>query len=318
MQTELLAPPREARRQVGKDDVTIVIPTLDEAEGIGKVIDEVRECGYEKILVVDGNSTDGTVEVASERGVDVVRQTGSGKTGALATAVQYVSTPFLLVMDGDCTYDPRNIEPLLLHADAYYEVIGARTVGKENIPIINRLGDWFISWFFRLLFAVNLSDVCSGMYLLNTSQARKLEFLTGGFDAEVEIAAQFANQGRVADVPISYRKRVGRQKLSSARHGLTIVASIIRLANVHNPVVLYSGFIALSTIPAFAILAWIAYERVAFDVWHSSYALVGLMLLVLSLQSLSVTTISLMIRRSEQRIYRTLRSQEFREPGSVE
>jgi hypothetical protein len=81
------------------------------------------------------------------------------------------------------------------------------------------------------------------------------------------------------------------------------------LANVHNPVVLYSGFMALSVVPAIAILAWVAYERITLNVWHSGYALVGLMLLVLSLQALSVSTISLMIKRSEQRMYRTLRSQ---------
>ena len=309
LQSKVFASARAVQGQVRKEDVTIVIPTLNEVEAIGKVIDELKQYGYEKILVVDGHSTDGTAEVATSNGVDLVEQLGTGKTGALATAVEHVSTPYFLVMDGDLTYDPGSIERLLAHGGTYDEVIGARTAGRENIPLINRFGNRLISWFFKILFGVHLSDVCSGMYLLKTSVARRLEFTTGGFDVEVEIAAQFANSGKIADIPINYRKRIGQRKLSTVGHGLTILASTVRLANAHNPVVLYSGFLALSAIPAIAILAWVAYERILFNIWHSGYALVGLMMLVLSLQSLSVTTMSLMIKRSEQRIYRAMKTQ---------
>ncbi len=309
LQTNLLAPKERTQRKIKKGNVTIVVPTWNEVEAIGKVIDELREYGYEKILVVDGHSTDGTTDVAAQKGVDVIKQSGTGKTGALATAVQYVNSAYLLVMDGDFTYDPAGIEHLLEHGHYYDEVIGARKRGRKNIPLLNRLGNNLISWVFKLLFAVNLSDICSGMYLLRTSAARTLEFTTGGFDIEVEIAAQFANRGRAADVPINYRSRIGRQKLSSVRQGLTILTSIVRLANVHNPVVLYTSFVALSAIPAFAILAWVAYERLSFNVWHSGYALFGAILLLLSFQSLAVATISLMIKRSEQRIYKTMNEQ---------
>ncbi len=299
--------PLDVQRPISKEDLTIVIPTWNEVEAIGKVIDEVREYGYAKILVIDGYSTDGTAKLASDRGVRVLSQGGKGKTGALATAVQYVDTPFMLVMDGDCTYDPSCIETLAAHAEAYDEVIGARTTGRENIPALNRLGNRFLSWFFKSMFAVNLTDVCSGMYLIRTEAARLLEFTTGGFDVEVEIAAQLSLRGRITEVPIKYRARVGRQKLSSLRHGLTIGTSILRLANIHNPVVLYSGFIAISALPALAIFAWVAYERFFRDRWHAGYALFGTLLMLMALQALAVGTLSLVIRRSEQRIYRALR-----------
>ena len=307
LQTDLLGTTKFVHREVRKEDVTVVVPVLNEVEAIRTVIQEIRQCGFRKILVIDGHSTDGTVDAATRLGVDVIEQTGTGKTGALATAVQYVVTPFFLVMDGDCTYDPRDIERLLEHAGAYDEVIGARKTGTENIPTINRFGNRVICWVFKVLFAAYLSDVCSGMYLLNTGSARLLQFTTGGFDVEVEIASQIADRGRVTDVPISYRKRVGRQKLSSLRHGLIILTSIIRLANVNNPVVLYSGFMALSIIPALAILAWVAYDALMLGRWHAGYALFGMMLLVLALQALAVAMISLMIKRSEQRISRIMK-----------
>jgi len=91
---------------IGKGDVTAVIPTLNEEEGIGQVIGELREEGYDNVLVVDGYSTDGTVKVAESNGCYVVFQHGRGKCGAVETAIENVKTPFMLVMDGDCTCDP--------------------------------------------------------------------------------------------------------------------------------------------------------------------------------------------------------------------
>ncbi|RLE47404.1 MAG: glycosyl transferase, partial [Candidatus Methanomethylicota archaeon] len=72
-------------RVKGLSDVTVVIPTLNEAEAIGRVIDEVLSVGVprENILVVDGGSTDGTVDIARSKGVKVVKQRGKGKANAL-------------------------------------------------------------------------------------------------------------------------------------------------------------------------------------------------------------------------------------------
>lgn len=298
---------KDVAHGVTKGDITVVIPTWNEVEAITKVIDEIREYGYENILVVDGYSTDGTAEVAAAKGVSVISQTGGGKTGALATATRYVKTPYMLVMDGDCTYDPACIETLTAHAETYDEVIGSRIEGRENIPRLNRLGNRLISWFFKVMFVANLRDVCSGMYLLRTDAARNLEFTTRGFDVEVEIAAQFAEGGRVAEVPVNYRSRVGRQKLSSVKHGFTIMSSILRLANLHNPVLLYSALVALSLLPALGILGWVGFMRLYFGVWHPGYAIVGMLLLFLALNSMAVATISLLIKRSEQRLYRAFK-----------
>jgi len=81
---------------VSKDMVTVVIPTLNEEEAIGVVLDEVMAEGYRNILVVDGYSKDRTVEIAKSKGVRVVYQDGVGKAGAIATAIKIVSTPYML------------------------------------------------------------------------------------------------------------------------------------------------------------------------------------------------------------------------------
>jgi dolichol-phosphate mannosyltransferase len=299
----------DSKESLQPREITVIVLTWNEVGAIGKVVDELKQIGYTNILVVDGYSTDGTAEVARLAGAKVILQTGKGKTGALATAIRYVETPYVLVMDGDFTYDPSCIPDMTSHAAVYDEIIGARTRGRENISFFNRIGNSLLSWFFKVMFAVNLTDVCSGMYLLRSDRVRLFEFTTGGFDV-VEIAAQDASNGKITEVPVNYRPRIGRKKLSSVRHGMTIGSSILRLANAHNPVVLYSSFIALSGVPALIILSWVAYERLFKNLWHTGYALFGVMLLLLSLQSLAVGTISILVKRSEQRIMRFLTESE--------
>ena len=159
-----------------------------------------------------------------------------------------------------------------------------------------------LNWFFRALFAVRLSDVCSGMYLLRTAAARRLDFTTGGFDVEVEIASQFAAERRIAEVPVNYRPRVGVKKLSSFKHGLRIGTTIIRLANAYNPVLLYSGVIAAAVIPAMAILGWALYRRLFWSELRTDYFLMAFMLFLVAAQAVSVATTSILIQRFERRL----------------
>ena len=287
---------------VTKDDVTVVIPTLNEEEAIGRVIQEIVQAGYHSILVVDGYSADGTAKIAESNGCPVIYQHSKGKCGAIETAIENVTTPYTLVMDGDYTYDPREIENFLPHAEKYDQIIGARSNGRENIPRLNRLGNWLITNTFNLLMGTKLSDVCSGMYLISTHVARQLEFNTKGFDVEVEIAAQTATSGMLTEIPIAYRDRVGCQKLSSLKHGFQIIRTVFGLARTYNPALFFSGLVTSAVIPASLILGWVAFEVLLNEVWHSGYALTGLMLLVLGSQGLAVATISLLLRRMEKRM----------------
>lgn len=195
--------------------------------------------------MIDGNSIDDTVNIAKKMQVPVYLQSGRGKTGAIKTALNYIETPYLGVIDGDCTYSAKDIEVLLEKAPYYNQVIGARR-DRANIKALNRFGNSAINLLFNFSFGTKLSDVCSGLYVLDTSFAKKLVLETGGFDVEVEIAAQAAASNRITEVPISYGNRVGVQKLNPFRDGLLIAYSIVKLSRRHNPLMFYSylsGFI---------------------------------------------------------------------------
>jgi dolichol-phosphate mannosyltransferase len=107
-------------------NITIVIPTLNEEQGIGRVLEELLYLRLRNILVVDGYSSDRTVDVAKQFGARVVYQHGTGKTGAIKTAIQEINTSYMLVMDGDFTYDASCISRFLKQAGLHDEVIGTR------------------------------------------------------------------------------------------------------------------------------------------------------------------------------------------------
>jgi dolichol-phosphate mannosyltransferase len=288
-----------------KDKVTVVLPTLNEDMGVLSVIEELREDGYDRILVVDGYSEDSTVERAHENGVNVLYQHGIGKAGAVKTAVELVNTPFIVFMDADHTYDPKDIWRLLLHSDRYAHVIGARD--RKNIPRVHRFGNWVISQVFSVLFSVKVRDVCSGMYLLETEEAKKYRLEETGFNVEIELAAQSASRENLTEVPIDYRPRIGQKKLSTW-NGFSIFRAAFSLARRYNPILLYSSLTGLSIVPAAVVLAWVGLEVLIARVWHLGWALLGIMLLLIAAQAFTLASVSILTKHSEMRLMEEIRS----------
>jgi len=287
--------------------ITVVIPTLNEETGIAKVIEELHSLNIKNILVVDGYSKDKTIEVAAKLGAKTLYQQGRGKTGALKTAFDVVETLYMLIIDGDFTYDASSIERLVQHMGSYDEVIGARVPAeKESMTPLHKFGNKLITKVFNLLLSTNISDVCSGMYILRTETARDIHLATSGFDVEVEIAAQVATTGRITEVPINYRPRMGRQKLSTWKHGFKIMKSIVNLGRTYNPGGFYSMIGSLITIPAIlmlgnSLLYWVSTGRI-----DSPWFFVGISMILVAIQTMGVGVISLMLRRSELRSARRM------------
>ncbi|HKM76106.1 MAG TPA: glycosyltransferase family 2 protein [Candidatus Bathyarchaeia archaeon] len=290
---------------VTEKDVTIVLPVLNEEKGVVAVIDDIRSNGFPNILVVDGYSVDNTVAAAGANGVEVAGQHGGGKTGAIITAIERVSTPYLLVMDGDYTYDAADIRKFLYHANYYDEIVGARK--SENISRLHRLGNGFLCALFNALLGTHFSDVCSGMYLLRTSAARHLVLQTRGFSVEAEVLAQMSLLGRATEVPINYRTRIGKAKLVTWVHGFEILKSIVELARIYNPVFLFSITTASAAIPGLAILLWVFWEWVSGFGFHNGWAITGEILLIVGIQAFFVGTLALLMKRSELRIERVVK-----------
>ena len=288
--------------QVLRDQVTVVIPTLNEEEAIGPLVDEIKGRGYVSVLVVDGYSKDSTVDAAKKSGATVLMQHGKGKAGALVTAFRKVDTPYVLVIDGDGSYNPLDIDKFLPLMDDYAFIKGAREK-NENMTRIHKIGNSIITKTFNLLFGTTVDDICSGMYLLRTEQVKDFDFEKHPMTVEQELAAQVVlSGGRITSVPISYRRRFGGEsKTNTWRQGFRDLITNFDLARSYNPILLFSFLAALALIPAFLVLGYAGSLYIFARQWHGEYFLFSMMLFVVGFQGLSLATISAFLKRIERK-----------------
>ena len=286
-----------------RDQVTVVIPTLDEGEAIGPLIDEVKAAGYGKILVVDGYSKDDTIKVVNSKGAKYILQEGAGKAGALTTGFQGVDTPYVAVLDGDGSYVPSDLDRFLPSLARHDFIKGVRN-GKENISRTHRFGNYVITRTFNLLFGTNFSDVCSGMYVIKMALAKQLDFSKHPLTVEQEIIAQAVlSSAKITSVPVNYRKRLGgKSKTNTWRQGFRDLVTNFDLARTHNPILLFSFLATLAILPALLFLGYALFLYLGKGNFHGGYVLTGLSFLVLGAQGFTVATIAAMLRRIERRI----------------
>jgi dolichol-phosphate mannosyltransferase len=236
---------------VNKDEVCILIPTLNEGLTIGEIIREFRELGYSHIFVIDGNSTDNTVKISRENGANVSTQSGKGKGNAIIEAFAIIEQPYILMLDGDGTYSPKDAEKMLTPLfSGFDQVIGDRliTAEKGSFSRLNLFGNHMVNYLFKVAHSRDLHDILSGYRAFTRSAVHQMNLKQKGFEIETEISVESVRNGqRVMVVPVKYSRRSGTvTKLSPFHDGLKIVSTIYRLARMNNPL-FYFGMIGIFT-----------------------------------------------------------------------
>jgi len=229
----LLLNKKEAQRN---SRTQVIIAALNEEEGIGLTVAELMDTlDCPCVLVVDGRSTDRTVEVAENLGADVLLQDGLGKGDAIAKAVAHVDSAvdFVVITDADYTY-PAGYIPLMIRVlEKHPEVgmvCGSRFNGyveKTALSSIFYLGNRFIAFAHNLLNGVALDDPLTGLRVVRAGIFRKWKVKSKGFDVEVELNHHVERMGfGIVEVPIKYRERLGEKKLG-VRNGVEILKRIL-------------------------------------------------------------------------------------------
>ncbi len=220
---------------------TVLLPAYNEATALPQVLedlDEQLDSSYE-VLVVDDGSTDDTAEVAGAHRCRVVRHAENrGKGIAIRTGVAQAQGDNVVIMDADATYPVAAIEEMVELLEDNDLVRGRRETGDENIPVLNRWGNRFFDWLLTVMHGLERgSDHLSGLYGLRKEAVERLGLEASGFDIEAEIGIKARKADlRIATMPISYHERVGEKKLSPWRDGLEILARVVVLLLIYNPV----------------------------------------------------------------------------------
>jgi glycosyltransferase involved in cell wall biosynthesis len=213
-------------------NITVCIPTFNEKESISKVISDIRECGYEPV-VIDGGSTDGTVEIVENKNVELINQqyTG-GKGAAIKESIDKIDTDILVLIDGDCTYEPTHIQNLVkpILKDDYDHVIGNRfhNMDPDAMSGLHKFGNKIINLIFRILFGKNLVDILTGFRALKTDSFNTKDIDSQGFDIETELSGySIKNDHKIKIIGTNYYKRKGESKLGTIKDSIKIASRML-------------------------------------------------------------------------------------------
>jgi glycosyltransferase involved in cell wall biosynthesis len=218
--------------------VGVIIPVLDEAEAIGRVVTAIPPSVVTEIVVVDGGSRDQTAEVARAAGARVIVERRRGYGRACARGATATCCDLLVFLDGDGSDDASQVERIvepLVRGEADL-VLGARAVVRNRaMPMFARLGNVVAATIITALWGQRVTDLPSFKAIRRVDLVR-LGMTEGTYGWTVEMIVKAARRRlRIAEIPLTYYERVGGvSKVSgNLRSSVKAAVAILRVLVRH-------------------------------------------------------------------------------------
>jgi glycosyltransferase involved in cell wall biosynthesis len=237
----------DAAYESDRPRVSVVIPARNQPRNIAHVLSTLPDDIHE-VLLVDGASTDGTIEVACAvmPEIRVISQPGTGKGDALAAGLAECTGEIVIMLDADGSADgaeiPRFVDALLAGADL---AKGSRFLeggGSTDLTPLRRAGNRFLCGLVNIAYRTHYSDLCYGYNAGWTAPLRQLKLDCAGFEVETVLSIRSATSRlKITEVPSFELPRLfGESNLRPMRDGLRVLRAIVRerRARPAQPVVL--------------------------------------------------------------------------------
>ncbi len=215
--------------------VSVVIPTLNEAGNIKEAIDTIeRKLAFPKeIIIVDGNSTDGTLEIVKDSNCRLIIEPRRGYGLALRKGMKAAKGDVVIMVDGDGTYEINQVNELvqrMIDTDAELCLATRMYDPNKAMGLFNFIGNKIITLCFNIFYKQNLSDSQSGFRAISHSAIEKVDFKETDMAFATEMLIRFAKKGfKMVEVPSSYKiRKYGKTKLRPLNSGIEIFTTILK------------------------------------------------------------------------------------------
>ena len=204
--------------------ITVIIPCLNEEQGIELVLKRMPEF-VDEVIVVDNGSTDRTSEVAQGFGAKVIRETVRGYGRSYKAGFAWASGDILVTLDGDHSYPPDAISYLLeafLHLEVDFLNASRFPVRDSHaMSFKHKMGNLILSLAMSILYFRWVRDSQSGMWVFRRAILKDMKLVADGmaFSEEIKIEALKSRRVRFAEISIMYTSRLGEIKLNPWRDG---------------------------------------------------------------------------------------------------
>ncbi len=296
-----------------RDNVCILIPTLNEGKTIGKLVTAYRTLGFTDVLVIDGHSTDDTATAAQAAGARVVLQSGKGKGTAVQQAFGMIDKDITVMVDGDGTYLPQEVDRLIepIANGTADHVLGNRfaNYGKGAFTKLNHFGNKMLNNMFNFAYHVRLNDILTGYHAFNRKALNMVNLNQSGFGIEAELAIECLKKDlRMCEVPITYlaREDGAPTKLNPLNDGFKIGYTIYKLGKTYNPM-LYMNIISIVIfIIGLVIGVFVVIEQLR-GIPHNQLAILTALFIIAGIQIFIFGYIIDMIVQMQREMMRELR-----------
>lgn len=214
--------------------VSVVVPALNEARNIGWVLQRIPPY-VDEVIIVDGLSHDGTLEVAKQIAPDVIaiRELRRGKGAAMRAGFAAARGDYLVVLDADGSMDPGEIGRYVHALDAGFELVkGSRYLeggGSTDLTAFRSFGNSALRAVANLLFKTKFTELCYGFFAVRRDCLPRLALDADGFEIETQTVVHAVSAGlRIAEVPSLETPRLhGESNLHPIRDGLRIMRVLL-------------------------------------------------------------------------------------------
>ncbi len=230
----LVAVPSAAARS-GQATVSLIIPTLDEAENLAHVLPALPDV-VDELVIVDGGSIDGTVDVVRQLRPDatIISEPRKGKGLALQAGFAAASGDILVIMDADGSMDPSDIPTFVAALNAGADVAkGSRFVqggGSSDLTPVRTLGNYVLTKAVRMTFGGRYSDLCYGYMAFWRHVLPTFDGGAIGFEVETFLNVRTLAAGlRVVEIASFESSRIhGQSHLRTFSDGFRVLRTIAR------------------------------------------------------------------------------------------
>lgn len=215
--------------------VTAVIPTLNEADNLRWLMP--RLTAVDEIVIVDGESTDGTVEYALSVRPDakVIVEPPTGKGSAMRTGMAAATAEMIIMLDADGSMDPAEFDSYLALLCRGFDLVKGTRYGcgggSDDLTGLRRLGNSALTGLANRLYRQRWSDLCYGYVALRRDAVGRLRLESTGFEIETEMCVNAVRAGlRIAEVAShETERRHGESNLNTFRDGWRVLRTMVRL-----------------------------------------------------------------------------------------
>ena len=213
----------------------LLILTWNEVEAARIIFPKIKKEWVDEILVVDGGSTDGTIEEAKKVGFNIIKQEIKGHGGAIITGINNTKSENIIIFGPDGNHEPEEIPRLIKKIDEGFDQVVVSRFTKESVikePNYGfvKFGNQFFTFFVNLLFGGNLSDTMTDSRIITRKAFEELNFDVLLLDSTLTMSIRgMKKKQKMTEIVGDQGERIGGQrKMKPIKTGMLLIRRIIK------------------------------------------------------------------------------------------